>query len=231
MLLRIAIFWIFFITASGLAANEPPNELELSSKLKFARGEYSLNYVTVKSEATNGAAILDKKGVFFPIVDRISSLVISNSYSTFVESSEAGSPTYASSPNIQIMFSGHITTSKPYFVRTSDGRTYVIASFNAIITLKDGSPTGIKWVEGCASCQCSITSGSQSCSSVCLNNMCAIPEAECKKLGGCDIKVFVGWDGSDSAGARCRSSESMPFRFSRLITEDPYFVTAGTPSS
>eukprot|EP00823_Brevimastigomonas_motovehiculus_P003043 TRINITY_DN1825_c3_g1_i1.p1 TRINITY_DN1825_c3_g1~~TRINITY_DN1825_c3_g1_i1.p1 ORF type:complete len:285 (+),score=56.93 TRINITY_DN1825_c3_g1_i1:149-1003(+) len=103
----------------------------------------------------------------------------------------------------------------PYYPETQ----LIVPYWVAIIHMTMGKVTSITWDDNCYGCS----------SSECINNqMCAIPYSYCGNQ--CTIKVYVSWEGTDSAGRYLLSSGKVPSRFQRYSMSSA-FTNAFTGST
>jgi hypothetical protein len=125
---------------------------------------------------------------------------------------------------------GRNTTAKRY-VQRSGGGTYAVGSYTLVITMDRGNVTDMTWIDGCSECSCTGNGGqSLTCPDyACVTNNCAIPEADCtaKGMDTCDMKIFIGWVGTDSRGRPCTSSGSLPYNFLQFGLTPAYRAAAG----
>jgi len=69
----------------------------------------------------------------------------------------------------------------------------VVPFWTAIITMDNGRPTGITWDDGCYGCD----------GAHCVMQTCSVDFADCYSPAtniDCDVKVYLGWFGTDSNG-------------------------------
>jgi len=96
---------------------------------------------------------------------------------------------------------------------------YVVPYWVAIVNLKDGIPTGIDWDDGCYGC------GGDSC----IMDTCAVDKSTCEIDGlDCDIKVYMGWFGTDGDGQYLVSAGKRPSRFKQYSISSAVSSAANT---
>jgi hypothetical protein len=88
-------------------------------------------------------------------------------------------------------------------------RNFIVPYWVAILVMKDGVPTRIDWDDGCYGC------GDDECiADTCGINLDQCPDAIIEQTGiDCDIKVYIGWFGTDSEGQYLISAGKRPSRF------------------
>lgn len=96
-----------------------------------------------------------------------------------------------------------------------------------------GNVTSLEWFDGCSECKCGSdgdTLVDMLCpDSLCLSNSCAVTEKDCDARGEqtCNIKVYVGWIGTDNGGRPFDSSSSFPQNFMKFGFGKSYRAAAG----
>jgi hypothetical protein len=103
--------------------------------------------------------------------------------------------------------------------RTSAGN--VVPFWTAIIDVRDGNVLSVKWDEGCNGCS----------GDACIDLFCGVPTTECGVQKGdtdCDLKVYVGWFGTDADGNFLTSSSKSLSNFRSYSLSDAYTAAAKT---
>lgn len=239
---NLIYFSALLILAAPILAFE--RELSLSQKLSgWVYKEPSLLYINIAY--TNPAdEIVQMKALYSPPVDKFTLMDVPDcmspfnclpffvykfsflAYTTYFKNGEA--------TDYEIWISGfNMTTGrKRYFMKNYNGGNYVLGSYSVIVYMNQGNVTSIDWFDGCSECDCSSDDGivDMFCpDSICLSNACAVTEADCDKMGPqtCNIKVYVGWIGTDANGRPFDSSSSFPQNFMRFGFSKTYRAAAG----
>eukprot|EP00462_Mataza_sp_D1_P001702 CAMPEP_0175092840 /NCGR_PEP_ID=MMETSP0086_2-20121207/2678_1 /TAXON_ID=136419 /ORGANISM="Unknown Unknown, Strain D1" /LENGTH=238 /DNA_ID=CAMNT_0016365731 /DNA_START=46 /DNA_END=762 /DNA_ORIENTATION=+ len=95
---------------------------------------------------------------------------------------------------------------------------YYVPFWTAIIELRDGFVQSINWDDGCWGCDRE--------SAACLDKTCSVPHSECfdesTRSGAvnCDVKVYVGWFGTDKNGKYLTSAGKRLSRFRSTSLQD-----------
>eukprot|EP01126_Amoeba_proteus_P021342 TRINITY_DN2162_c0_g1_i4.p1 TRINITY_DN2162_c0_g1~~TRINITY_DN2162_c0_g1_i4.p1 ORF type:complete len:128 (-),score=7.13 TRINITY_DN2162_c0_g1_i4:70-453(-) len=92
---------------------------------------------------------------------------------------------------------------------------YVVGSYSAIVRMENGNVTRIDWNDGCQECN----------EDRCIDNVCGIDQDTCarnERLKSCDLKVYLGWIGTDLDGTYCRSAGDLPSNFRQFALRPVY---------
>jgi hypothetical protein len=181
-----------------------------------------------------------KKAVFFPHVDQFMRLEIMDSFINFTnlvarnDTNSTGTTTdtfVARSNNnstyVWLQF-GNRDLNMTTVPKRYTYNEFITASFSAVIQLTRGVPTGISWDDGCNECNSSVDSGA-----FCLDNSCAIRILECFICDDCsnqtcNIKIYLGWIGTDGVGRPLTSAGSLPSNFAKFSLTPVFRNAAGT---
>jgi len=145
------------------------------------------------------------KVVFYPEVEDYSLLEIDLNRTQKLQK-----PFAAPGQWIQVEFGGMASLPKHRqpLVPAADGTEYIVPFWTAIIGLVDGVPTSITWDDNPSCLGCSGDS--------CVDGFCAIPSTQCDLADGkndCDVKIYIGWFGTDRNGRYLKSAGKRLSRF------------------
>jgi len=124
---------------------------------------------------------------------------------------------------IQVEFSDGVSPVKLRANRDSNGHVFVVPFWTVIVQLNNGALDFIWWDDGCFGC-----GGAQ-----CINDFCGIDSNSCKPDGesDCDVKMYVGWTGTDDTGRFLVSAGKRLSRFRQWSVSSAYdnaYATATT---
>lgn len=169
---------------------------------QYERGQPTLAYVrflysnsTTYDNGTETKSWLSETAMFYPNVDEYTSLQVPNTYQRLV--------TYAEIlVTVDFVFGGNLYQSLTPLGWAKNQK--VVPFRTVIITMTNGTPTSIAWEQTkCYYSDCD-----------CVDNMC--PE-KCTDTAGCDLKVYVGWAGTDVAGNILNSASYSIYKFQNVI--------------
>ncbi|KAI9366724.1 hypothetical protein DFJ73DRAFT_1020 [Zopfochytrium polystomum] len=152
------------------------------------------------SSTTSASYNAVKTAAFYPLVDQYSELVVPGSFALV-----RGTTSATVAPYVQVLlyFRGQLFKSGPVAWSKLDGDLYYVPARTVVVNLQNGVPisaTSLAWSPtDCALSACT-----------CIDNICG---STCSAAASCDIKVRVGWAGTDGNGNILSSSSLDIWRF------------------
>jgi len=173
------------------------------------------------------------KIVFFPLVDDYTLMQVAAQPAQFDAAGNLLSPSQKDrfdDPNmwvqVEVAIASVAIVSPPKIrmnvVHHTDGTVdtrYVVPYWVAIVNLNNGIPTSIDWDDGCYGC-----GGDE-----CIMDTCAVDIQTCEVDGiDCDIKIYLGWFGTDGDGQYLVSAGKRPSRFKQYSISSAVSSAAST---
>jgi hypothetical protein len=134
-----------------------------------------------------------------------------------------------------------------------DTRQYVIGSYTAFAFMEGGRFVNMTWEEGCDECTCFGNQANNTGQSInpdtnteqvyifdcspqqCITNLCGVRIADCTNTEQCpkcnqrtcDIKIYVGWAGTEGRNWPMNSYGTVPSAFTQFALTRSYRAAAG----
>jgi len=109
-----------------------------------------------------------------------------------------------------------VSPPKPRQKTVESGKSYIVPYWVAIVIMKDGIPSRIDWDDGCYGC-----SDDECVADTCGIGLDQCPDSRIEQTGiDCDIKVYIGWFGTDTDGQYLISAGKRPSRFKQYSISD-----------
>jgi hypothetical protein len=236
------VLLLIFISGCGCATLQA-NELELTQKVKdYNIGDQSVLYVYIAD--TNNLANA-KKAIFFPHVDSFSRLEIKNSFMNFsnlVRVNNTDNTTlqryiYRTSSDttyVWVEFGGKTLNLTTMPKRYAKGE-YILASYSVVVQMNKGEPVAITWDDGCNEC---MKTNNETDPEQCIDNSCGVTILECLVCESCvqndtfwqtcNIKIYLGFIGTDALSRPLTSAGNMPSNFAKFSLVPLFRSAAGT---
>jgi hypothetical protein len=154
---------------------------------------------------------------------------------------------------LSVLLANGSTVTTEWKKYVDDTRSYVVGSYTAFAHMDRGQHINMTWEEGCGECTCfgnqTDTNGQSinpdttteqvylnDCSpQLCISNLCGVKIDDCTNTElcpncnerTCDIKVYVGWVGTEGHGWPMNSYGSVPSAFTRFAISRSYRAAAG----
>lgn len=167
----------------------------------YLRGDRTVAYVRFvysnNTDLGNGTVIPGQAvdtAQFYPTVDEYTSLTIPNTYAKLVTYQDV-------QIKVEFTFSGYMYDALAPKRWAKNQKAVPFRT--VIVTMDQGLPTKIEWEQTkCYFADCD-----------CVDEMCPV---KCEK-GDCDLKIYLGWAGTDIAGNILNSASYSIYRFQNVL--------------